>query len=227
MSDVVKYGRLAGVMAMVFAGLYVGGLALVNSAPGLHASDETFSSYYAGSSTALVTVGLHLVPFAGIAFLWHMVSLRLLIAARTPSLSAIPYSLQLVSGVLFVALLFTGTAAAGAVALLKDLTSAPLPSVDVARGLLGVGYGMVFVYAVRGAGMYVITTTTLLTSAGLLPRWLAVISYLLATFLLISTALNPIVMLLFPAWAVLIGVVVLLRSRRLGPSAVLDKELTA
>ena len=48
---------------------------------------------------------------------------RLLIETRTPSPSAIPYGLQLVSGVLFVVLLFAGTASAGAVALLKDLTS--------------------------------------------------------------------------------------------------------
>lgn len=214
-SDVVKYARIAGIMAVLFAGFYVAGLALVHSSPGLHASDATFTAYYKSSSTALVTVGLNLVPFAGIAFLWHMNATRLLIAARTPAPSAIPYGLQLVSGILFVALLFAGTAAAGAVALLKDLTTAPLPSVDVARGLLGVGYGMVFVYAVRGAGMYAITTTTLLRSAGLLPRWLAVVGYLLAAFLLLSTTLNPVVMLLFPAWAVLVGVVVFLRSGRL------------
>ncbi len=36
-----------------------------------------------------------------------------------------PYGLQLVSGVSFVVLLFAGTASAGSVALLKDLTSAP------------------------------------------------------------------------------------------------------
>jgi hypothetical protein len=138
-----------------------------------------------------------------------------------------PYGLQLVSGILFVALLFAGTAAAGAVALLKDLTTAPLPSVDVARGLLAVGYGMVFVYAVRGAGMYAITTTTLLRRAGLLPRWLAVIGYLLAAFLLVSTALNPVVMLLFPAWALLVGVVVFLRSGRLGATVPPEKELTS
>jgi hypothetical protein len=226
-SDVVKYGRLAGIMAVLFAGFYVAGLALVHSSPGLHASDAAFSAYYSKGSTALVTAGLNLVPFAGIAFLWHMNAIRLLIAARTPSPSAIPYGLQLVSGVLFVALLFAGTAAAGAVALIKDLTTAPLPSVDVARGLLGVGYGMVFVYAVRGAGMYAITTTTLLTAAGLLPRWLAAVGYLMAAFLLLSTALNPVVMLLFPAWAVVVGVVVFVRSGDLGAAAPPEKELTA
>ena len=215
-SDTVKYARMSSVMAIIFAALFVAGLALVHSAPKLSDSDATFAAFYASGSTALVTVGLYLVPFAGIAFLWHMNATRLLIRTLTPAPSAVPDGLQLVAGILFVALMFAGTGAAGGVALVKDLTDAPLPSMDVARSLLGVGYALVFVYAVRGAGMYAITTTTLLRKAGVLPLWLAVIGRLLATFLLISTTLNPVVMLLFPAWAVLVGVVVFVRAGRLG-----------
>ena len=65
-------------------------------------------------------------------------------------------------------------------ALLKDLTNAPLPSADFVRGMLAVGYGMVFIYALRGAGMYALTTTSLLREAGIMPKWLALVSYLLA-----------------------------------------------
>ena len=38
----------------------------------------------------------------------------------------------------------------------------------------------------------------------------------LATFLLSSTTSNPVVMLLFPAWTVLVSVVVVVRAGRLG-----------
>lgn len=209
-----RYARLSGAMAVLFAVLFAAGLTLVHRSPGLAASNSAYTAFYAGSSSALVTVGLYLVPFAGIAFLWHMSTTRLLVAARTPEPSAIPYALQLVSGVLFVALLFAGTAAAGSVALLKHLSVSPLPSVDVARALLGVGYAMVFVYAVRGAGMYAITTTTLLLKAGVLPRWLAGVGYLMAAFLLVSTTTNPVVVLLFPGWAVVVGVVLIVRGGR-------------
>lgn len=122
--------------------------------------------------------------------------------------------LQVLSGGLFVTLIFAGAAAASAVALLEELTRAPLPSVDVARGLLGLGYGLVFVYAVRAAGMYAVTTTTLLRRAGVLPRWLAVTGYLLAAFLLLATSLDPIVVLAFPAWSLLVGVVLIARAGR-------------
>jgi hypothetical protein len=208
----VRYARLCGAMALVFAVLFVLGLVLVHRSPALSASDSAYAAFYAGTSSNLVTVGLYLVPFAGIAFLWHMVTARLLIGARTREPSPIPYALQLVSGVLFVALLFAGTATAGSVALLKELSVAPLPSPETARALLGVGYGMVFVYAVRGAGMYAITTTTLLMKAGVLPRWLALLGYLMAAFLLVSTTLNPVVVLLFPTWAAVVGVVLILRG---------------
>lgn len=216
LSDTEKYARLSSITGIAFAVLLVAALVLVHSAPNLKASEADFTAFYASSNTALVTVGLYLVPFAGIAFLWHMNTVRLLIRTRTPSPSAIPDGLQLLAGSLFVALLFAGTAAAGAVALLKDLGAGPLPSMDVARGLLAVGYSMVFVYSVRGAGMYALTTTTLLANASILPRWLAVLSYLLAAFLLISTTMNPVVMLLLPAWAVLVGVVTLVRTRHSG-----------
>ena len=215
MSDTVKYARLSSLTGIIFAVLLALALVFVHSAPNLKASEADFAAFYAGNSTALVTVGLYLVPFAGIAFLWHMNTVRLLIRTRTPEPSAIPDGLQLMAGILFVALLFAGTAASGAVALMKDLSGGPLPSMDVARGLLAVGYSMVFVYSVRGAGMYALTTTTLLMKAGIMPRWLAVVGYLLAAFLLLSTTNNPVVMLLLPAWGILVGLVILLRTRNL------------
>ena len=178
LSDTEKYARLSSITGIIFAGLLVAAIVLVHSAPNLKASDAEFTAFYASSNTALVTVGLYLIPFAGIAFLWHMNTVRLLVRTRTPSPSPIPDGLQLMAGILFVALLFAGTASAGAIALLKDLGGGPLPSMDVSRGLLAVGYGMVFVYSVRGAGMYALTTTTLLANAKILPRWLAVIGYL-------------------------------------------------
>ena len=159
LSDTVKLARLSSLTGILFAALFVVALVLVDTTPTLSASDAEITAFYASGSTALVTVGIYLIPLAGIAFLWHAHTTRLLIKSRTPSPSAIPDGLQLVSGILFVVLLFAGTASAGSVALLKDLTGAPLPSADFARGMLAVGYGMVFVYALRGAGMYALTTT--------------------------------------------------------------------
>ena len=224
LSDTAKYARLSSISGILFAALFVVALVLVHTTPTLSASDAEITAYYAGGSTLLATVGLYLIPFAGITFLWHAHCTRLLIETRTASPSAIPYGLQLVSGVLFVVLLFAGTASAGSVALLKDLTSAPLPSADFVRGMLAVGYGMVFVYALRGAGMYALTTTTLLREAGIMPKWVGLMSYLLAAFLLLSTVMHPAAMLLFPTWVVIAGLVIFIRAGRVAEPAVPERQ---
>ena len=224
LSDTVKYARLSSISGIIFAALFVVALVLVHTTPTLSASDAEITAYYAGGSTLLVTVGLYLIPFAGIVFLWHAHCTRLLIETRTASPSAIPYGLQLVSGVLFVVLLFAGTASAGSVALLKDLTSAPLPSADFIRGMLAVGYGMIFVYALRGAGMYALTTTNLLRQAGIMPKWVGLMSYLLAAFLLLSTVMHTAAMLIFPSWVAIAGLVIFIRAGRVAEPATSERQ---
>jgi hypothetical protein len=223
-SPTVNLARLSALTGILFAALFVLALVFVYTTPHLSASDADITAFYSSSSTVLVTVGQTLVPLAGIAFLWHAHTTRLLIESRTPSPSAIPYGLQLVSGILFVVLLFAGTASAGSVALLKDLTNAPLPSVDVARGLLALGYAMIFIYSIRGAGMYALTTTTLLRQAGIMPTWLAIVSYLLALFLLVSTTLHPVVVLIFPTWVVVASLVVFVRAGRMAQPAISERQ---
>ena len=66
-----------------------------------------------------------------------------------------------------------------------------------------------FIFAVRGAGMFALTTTTLLRNARVLPRIPAVVAYLLAAFLLLAVTNNPVAVLVFPAWVVLISVFLL------------------
>ena len=211
------YARLSGLLGIAFAGLLAAGLVMVHRSPALNASEADYTTFYRdGGQTILVSVGIYLVPFAGIAFLWHMTTVRLLVRALTPAPSAIPLALQAVSGGLFVGLLFAGTASAGAVALLQDLNDGPLPGVDVGRALAGVGYSLVFVYATRMAGMYAITTTTLLRHAGLLPRWVALLSYLMAAAMLVTTTFTPAVLLVFPSWVALVGLIVLVRTGRSG-----------
>jgi hypothetical protein len=224
-ADTKRYAVLSAVMAGLFVALFISALLLLHRSPGLGVPDADYAQFYAnGGSRILLTVGTVLVPFAGIAFLWHVTTIRLLIRERTPVPSAIPDGLHILSGIIFVVLLFSGTGAAGAMALLMDLTNAGLPSVAVARALAGLGYGIFFIFAIRGAGMYAITTTTLLMKARLLPRWVAVVGYLLAAVLLVSTTFNPVIVLVFPAWMVLVSVVVLIEARRPDGHPVPDKE---
>ncbi len=215
------YGRTAGIAGIAFTGLFTAALVLVNQAPSLVASNSSYTRFYTtGDHGALVTAGLYFLPFAGIAFLWFMSALRALqnelLGAAAPD---IPAWLQLLSGALFIVLIFAGMAAAGAIALLVNFSASPLPGPGVARALSAAGYGMVFVYGARVAGMYMITSTTLLRAGGVLPRWLAWLGYLAAAGVLVSWTFHPVFALIFPGWTLAVGVVLLTAGRVRGGRA--------
>jgi hypothetical protein len=72
--------------------------------------------------------------------------------------------------------------------------------------------------------MYALTTTTLLRQAGIMPTWLAIVSYLLALFLLVSTTLHPVVVLIFPTWVVVASLVVFVRAGRMAQPAISERQ---
>ena len=83
------YARLTAVSGIVFAGLFITALVLVRQAPGVAAPDRVYTAFYTvGRGNVLVTAGLYIVPFAGIAYLWHMSATRMLIESLPGSTSA-------------------------------------------------------------------------------------------------------------------------------------------
>ena len=109
--------------------------------------------------------GLYVLPFAGIAFLWFIVTLRMWAAASGRRLNALQSNLQLVSGILFVALFFVGAAAMSVVAGQRAVRRgrgrpggvAPVPASSAARCIL--------FFSMRMAAMFVFTTSALGRSA--------------------------------------------------------------
>jgi hypothetical protein len=206
--------RIAAVSGLLFAVLFVVALVLLHRAPNLGDPDSTYTTFYAdGGDQLFVAIGLYLVPFAGIAFLWHMTAMRNVLDTLTPAPSSMAHGLNLLAGIIFVTLLFAGTAAVGAVAFGVYFGHAAAGDPQTARALTAVGYGLVFVFAVRGAGMFALTTTTLLRNAKVLPTVAAVVAYLLAAFLLLAVTKNPIALLVFPVWVVLVSVFLLRHAR--------------
>ena len=70
------------------------------------------------------------------------------------------------------------------------------------------------VYALRMAGVFMISLGTIWLRTGAMPRWLAAATYALAAVLLFVISLSLWVALVFPAWVLMVSLLILVRQRR-------------
>jgi hypothetical protein len=153
-----------------------------------------------------VSIGLALLPLAGIAFLWFTGVLRDRIGHGEDRVFA---TVSLASGLLFVAMYF----AAGAVAVGLIDTAADARS----RGDVGslwpfgrrVASNLVFTYGLRMAAVFTLSTTTIASRLGLVPRWLAIAGHSTAAVLLFGIGVLPWLDLTFPAWLLMLSIHIL------------------
>ncbi len=75
-----------------------------------------------------------------------------------------------------------------------------------------VTYEIMNIYAIKMAGVFMISTCTLGLRTEILPRWMSFLGYGLAALLLLSIGLLPWVSLIFPLWVLLISVHILLTN---------------
>ena len=70
------------------------------------------------------------------------------------------------------------------------------------------------VYALRMAGVFMISLGTIWLRTGVMPRLMSLLTYLVALCLLLIVSLSLWVVLIFPGWVFLISVYILLKSLR-------------
>jgi hypothetical protein len=203
--------RAAGVAGLAFSVLFVASILLLRNHPGSGTSAEEMTRWYLEDRARhLALVGLYLVPFAGITFLWFVAVARHRVGHREDRFFDTVF---LGSSLLFVAMMFGAAAAAGApLAAVKFLhASVPSPgAIELARGL---GYTLLFVYAVRMAAVFMVVVSTMGLRTGGLPRWLAWSGYAIALVLLFSVSFVTLVVLLFPLWVAAVSIAVLVTDR--------------
>jgi MFS family permease len=154
-----------------------------------------------------VVIALNLVPFAGVAFLWFIGALRDRLGAREDRFFATVF---LGSGVLVLAMLFAAAAVVGAIII--AFHAAPEALIDSAAFHFGRGlaYGMINIYLVKTAAVFMITTSTIALYTRLTPRWLAIGGYIVAVVLLIGSYYVDWSVLVFPFWVLLVSTCILL-----------------
>jgi hypothetical protein len=205
------------VVGAVHAILFLVSWWLLSDAPGPSASDAEVVDYYGSeSSRRFVLVGLYLMPFAGIAFVWFIVALRMWEEGSSHRRSVLQSNLQLIAGIVYVALFFVGAAASSVVAASVQFSDGEIDPAS-ARQFPVYGTALFFVFAFRMAAMFVFTTSAILLRAGILPRWFAWGGYAVAAFLLLSASFQAWFVLVFPAWLLVLSALLLRIARQIDP----------
>jgi len=206
--------RAAALAGVLFAVLFTAALILMRTSlpdqlsPGTAWLDD-------GAKTRL-TIGLSLVPFAGIAFLWFMGVVRDRFKDSEDQLFS---SVFIGSGLLFLAMVFVSAAIAGGIVASVPLIADDASRADVTTFGRAVMLQVSNIYALRMAGVMLISLGTMWLRTGVMPRWLAFVTYAVAIVLLCVTSLSMWVALIFPAWVFGVSILILiLNYRRRSPT---------
>lgn len=159
-----------------------------------------------------ILIALNMVPFAGIAFLWFIGVIRDLIGEMEDKFFATVF---LGSGLLFVAMLFAATAIAGGILASFSLGSAEQ---SVTSSVFSFGRALTYVvlniFAMKMAGVFMISTCTIGLRTERIPRWLAILGYAFAALLLLSITYVELIALLFPLWILMLSIRILVENFR-------------
>jgi hypothetical protein len=156
-----------------------------------------------------ISFSLNLLPFAGIAFLWFVAVVR----DRLGELEDRFFStVFLGSGLLFIAMVFNAAAAAGGIiGVLGSGSENVIQSGAYALGRAEIAQTM-HIYAMKMAGVFMITTSTISIQTRVFPQWMAVVGYVLALVLLLSVGTIEWIALVFPLWVLLISIHILTQN---------------
>jgi hypothetical protein len=172
---------------------------------------ESSVAAWLGGNTGLVSLALTLVPFAGIAFLWFMGVVR----AHLGKLEDQFFSSVLVgSGLLFLAMTFVSAAIAGGIMASYAIAADQLTAGGVLIFGRALMYTIMNVYAIRMAGVFMISLGTIWLQARAVPRPFVFVTYALALLLLVTISFSLWVILIFPAWVFVISIYILRVSLR-------------
>ena len=206
----IRTPRAAALAGIAFSLLFALALILVRTA--VPADPDDAEQWLAdGSRHDAVLLGLGLVPFAGIAFLWFVGVVRDRIGEAEDRFFATAF---LGSGLLFVGMIFAASAVAGGLIVAAEQNADRLLSSGAWELGRETTYELMVVYAMRMAAVCVLAISTILLRTRLAPRWLVASGYGIAIVLLLTVGSFAWVELLFPAWILALSVYVLVTSLR-------------
>ena len=205
----IRSPRSAAVAGILYSLLMIIGMSLTaNMVSAIPADiDREWLETWSGTSSLVVTI----VPFAGLAFLWFTGVIRDRLGEREDRFFA---TIFLGSGIIYVVMLFIwgGTAAAmsGTYALTIDRV------IDNDVFIFGFAFMNEIIgnYALRMAGVYMMSIGTIWTRTGLMPRWLSIVTFIVALGFLLFAGRVREARFIFPGWVFVVSVYILIVNYR-------------
>jgi hypothetical protein len=175
-------------------------------------SDPLDPGAWLATDSKTVALALNLVPFAGVAFLWFIGVLRDRLGQQEDRFFATVF---FGSALLFLAMLFAAAAITGAIILVASSADPnELTNSATFRYARATGYIFMNVYAIKMAGVFMISTSTVVIYTRIAPRWIAILGYVLACILLIGSYYINLSFFVLPLWVFLVSIHILLDNLR-------------
>jgi len=204
-------GAIAGI---VFAVLFAVSMTILQQTTGDVAHD---TGAWLTGDTGLVKFALALVPFAGLAFLWFIAVAR----ERLGRFEDQFFSTVFIGrGLLFLAMIFAAAATAGAIVAAAANDPAGFASSTTYTYARQAVTQILAVYALRMAAIFQLSQASLWVRTRVMPRWMALITVMVALALLFVFTQSVWVVLVFPAWVLLVSVYILVGALRGRPAGV-------
>ncbi len=202
----IEAAAVAGIVCAIGWGLSLRGLL---SAPGLGATDDEITAFYASAANRRgAMVWVQVLVFSTIAFLWFVGVIRGRIGDREPKLFGTVF---FGSSILLAGLLFLGAAllAAPAIQSAPDGHGLDPGAASLLRAAAAV---VLSVFLPRVATLAMFSTASLGRATRALPRWLVVVSFVAGAYELVNVTLDAPTVYLVPAWIALVSIVLLIRK---------------
>jgi hypothetical protein len=202
----------AAIAGLLFSLLFTTALVLMRSQALYTAtSDQELAEVFAsGGDLPAVIGGLYLAPFSGIMFLWFVAVIRDQIGEREDRFFATVF---FGSGLLFVGLVFAAAAVVSTPLVSVRYLGLSAPTAVEMEHVRSFAYTILFAFATRAGGVFLMATATVGTRSRAFPPWVAWTGYVLGTALMVAVAFWDWVILVLPAWVAVVSLFVLRRER--------------
>ena len=219
--EMFRAPRAAAVAGILFGVLFTTAIVLMRIGVPRPDADGVVGPTTPEIRQILEIVGLYLLPFAGMAFLWLMAVVRDRIGAHEDRFYGTVF---LGSGLLFVAMMFAAAAVGGSTAAASAFMGLPGLDVEFSGVLRSISYTLLYVYAVKMSGAFMLVTAAIARRTHIYPGWVSWSGIVIALALLVSVTFAEILILLFPAWVIMLSVYSLITHVSVRDALSLERE---